>query len=58
MMLPYSQHLFMTFESGAKQRHVTLLIFKVIERGLLILSLIIATLINVPKSAKIMLLTG
>ena len=33
MTLPYSQHLFITFESGAKQRHVTLLVFKVVERG-------------------------
>ena len=49
----------MTFESAAKQRHVTLLVFlRLLRGGLLILSLIIATLNTVPKSAKIMPLTS
>ena len=43
MMLPYSQDLFMTFESGAKQCHVTLLVFiRLLRGGLLILSSIIS----------------
>ena len=53
-----THNIFLSFESWEKQRPVTL-IFKVVERGLYS-SFLEATLITdiIPKSAKIMLLTG
>ena len=53
-----THNIFLSFESGAKQRPITL-IFNVVERGLYS-SFLQATLITdiIPKSAKNMLLTG